>query len=571
MRDLIQSQPVLATCLFVLAAPLGFPQPPPTVPARYYRLLEEGVARVDERLTAEPAVTLSLLEAQPGWTHFPSVILAAAVLYTKAHPANTHRGDAKMLQLALRAGDLVEREQEAATDATRLDHRDTYMWLEGYRLLDRDLGDERRERWRRTLMANITELAADVGKREDYPLYQSPFIGTSPNHYALWSSTLYLAGRVFGNKAWEKLGAKVMHRFAAEEQAPDGYWGEHSSAGPTTGYDYLTLTGVAEYWEHSHDRSALEALHRATDFHEYFTYLDGTPVETINDRNRYWDVSMWGHFAFSNFPDGRRYAQFLTERYEKFSLEALGRIAQNALYFHEGALAKIPQDREHSSHQMSVPAGIRKTGPWVICLSGIIATQAPTSQFYLDRQSPLSVFHQKCGLVITGANSKRQPELATIVEEAGGQICHMPISSRLEMTDPEDRLSLAYNTFFLVLGVPPPSDNRASFAFAITPRGRMASSRLTLQLVLHAGETLDTGNGLSIRLDETQQQMDVAGWIRHHGWTLRLTSPAHLRWPVRPYDPYSNGPESGIEHAVGALTTELDGKQQLLPFAIEVE
>jgi hypothetical protein len=353
---------------------------------------------VDARLAAEPGASLSSLEAQPGWTHFPSAILAAAVLYTKAHPANTHRGEPKMLQLALKAGDLVEGEQQGGTNATPLDHRDTYMWLEGYRLIERELGEERRERWRRALIALITQLAAGVAEREDYPLYQSPFIGTSPNHYSLWSSTVYLAGRVFGNKGWEKLGAKVMHRFAAEEQSADGYWGEHSSAGPTTGYDNLTLTGVAEYWEHSHDRSALEALHRSTDFHEYFTYLDGTPVETVNDRNRYWDVAMWGHFAFSNFPDGRRYAQFLAERHSGFSMEALGRIAQNALYFHEGSLAKIPQDRERSAHQMSVPAGIRKTGPWVICLSGIIATQAPTSQFYLDRQSHLSVFTRSAGL-----------------------------------------------------------------------------------------------------------------------------------------------------------------------------
>jgi hypothetical protein len=574
MRDLIQSlvAPVdrMLACLFVLSVPLGFAQQPNAVPARYYKLLEEGVARVDARLAAEPGASLSSLEAQPGWTHFPSAILAAAVLYTKAHPANTHRGEPKMLQLALKAGDLVEGEQQGGTNATPLDHRDTYMWLEGYRLIERELGEERRERWRRALIALITQLAAGVAEREDYPLYQSPFIGTSPNHYSLWSSTVYLAGRVFGNKGWEKLGAKVMHRFAAEEQSADGYWGEHSSAGPTTGYDNLTLTGVAEYWEHSHDRSALEALHRSTDFHEYFTYLDGTPVETVNDRNRYWDVAMWGHFAFSNFPDGRRYAQFLAERHSGFSMEALGRIAQNALYFHVGSLAKIPQDRERSAHQMSVPAGIRKTGPWVICLSGIIATQAPTSQFYLDRQSHLSVFHQKCGLVITGANSKRQPELATIVEEAGGQICHMPMSSRLEMTDREDRLSLAYNTFFVVLGVPPPSNNRASFTFAVTPRGHMANSRLTLQLVLHAGETLETENGLNI-LDETPQRLDVAGWIRHHGWTLKLRTPARLTWPVRPYDPYSNGPEPGIEHAVGALTTQLDGEKQLVPFVIEVE
>jgi len=52
---------------------------------------------------------------------------------------------------------------------------------------------------------------------------------------------------------------------------------------------------------------------------------------------------------------------------------------------------------------------------------------------------------------------------------------------------------------------------------------------------------------------------------------LKLSSPARLTWPVRPYDPYSNKPEPGIDHAVGALTTELDGEKQLLPFVVEVE
>jgi hypothetical protein len=68
---------------------------------------------------------------------------------------------------------------------------------------------------------------------------------------------LYLAGRVFHNPEWEQLGARVMHRFVTEEQTPDGYWGEHSDAGPRTGYNTLTLTGVALHWEHSRDAAAL--------------------------------------------------------------------------------------------------------------------------------------------------------------------------------------------------------------------------------------------------------------------------------------------------------------------------
>src|SRR5438445_13842611 len=124
------------------------------------------------------------------------------------------------------------------------------------------------------------------------------------------------------------------------------------------------MAGVALYYEHSHDPAALEALRRSTDFHEFFTWPDGTPVETINDRNRYWAVSPWGHFGFSHFADGRRYAEFLTSFFttNDLSLETLGRLAQDALYFHEGPTAPIPQDQPGYHHQMAVPAGIRKYG-----------------------------------------------------------------------------------------------------------------------------------------------------------------------------------------------------------------
>jgi hypothetical protein len=83
--------------------------------------------------------------------------------------------------------------------------------------------------------------------------------------------------------------------------------GEHSSAGPTTQYDYITATGVALYWELS--AGGTGGAVTLLDFHEYFTWPDGTPVETVNDRNRYWLPGMW---AISDFRDGRRYAELLT-------------------------------------------------------------------------------------------------------------------------------------------------------------------------------------------------------------------------------------------------------------------
>src|SRR3970282_628254 len=94
-------------------------------------------------------------------------------------------------------------------------------------------------------------------------------------------------------------------------------------------------------------------------------------------------------------------------------------------------ISPIPQEAKADAYRMKqVPAGIRKTGPWVVCLSGLISTPAVGNQFYLDRQGHVSVFHEKAGLIITGANSKRQPELATFWEKLQGQVYHMPQVSR---------------------------------------------------------------------------------------------------------------------------------------------
>ena len=144
---------------------------------------------------------------------------------------------------------------------------------------------------------------------------------------------------------------------------------------------------------------------------------------------------------------------------------------------------------------MQVPAGIRKSGPWTVCLSGLYDPPT-TSQFTLTRQGTLSIYHDKLGLIVTGANSKHQPELATFMETVDDQVTTVPRSSRLRMSDQGDRLGLAHRRFFAVLEVPPPERERLRFLFEITEqgRGRMRDVRLNLQLVLKAGEPLETAH-----------------------------------------------------------------------------
>lgn len=534
---------------------------PTKLPDRYYWLMEEGCRMVEERLNSMPGASLDSIEANSKWRLFPYSIMASSVLYAKKHPANKVYHNLRFLELSIRIGDFLANESEKG----HLAHRnwDGYMWLEAYRLLENKLGEERRQRWKRGI---IKILSPDV----EYSItlassawYNTPFLNTSSNHYSIYASVIFLAGKVFGIKDWEKTGAKNMHRFATEEISPDGFWGEHNHYLPTTGYNYLTTSSVALYWEYSKDPAALKALRSATNFHKYYTYPDGTPVEVINDRNRHWGRSPWGHFGFTNFADGRRLAQFLAEylNFQNLNMDVLGRIAQDALYYHDGPLHSIPRDISKYSNKMSIDAGIRKNSPWVAAYSALMGTQAINNPFFLDRQGNLSIFHEKLGLIITGANSKRQPELATFQEKLEGTINHLPINTRLQMNDTSDRISLAFNTFFSDLYIPEFRNNEINFRFAIHGKGTPAEeTELHLQLCLKEGEVLETAAGKKLILGKERIDLtpaEIGGWIRHHGWKLQVPSTAYLAWPVYPHNPYANAPETSLDKAVGVITVPL--------------
>ncbi len=550
--------------LALIAAALSAEVADRPLPGGYYAALEEGVARVQARLDAEPRANLRDIEQTVGWRHFPHAMLAAAVLYTSKAPENRSYGDARKLALAIRIGDLAADDDERGNYYSRLDsYWDTYMWLEAYHLIEAKLDGTRRARWKACLTRNVEQVAGRCRAWRDFPAYNYHFLGTSTNHFALWATNVMIAGRLFELTEWRALGEHILRRLATTEQSPDGYWGEYSAAGPTNGYNLLTLATVGVYWEYTRDPDALTAMRRATDFHQYFTYPDGQPVETINDRNRYWDQSLYGNFAFTHFASGRAFARFLFARSSASQpdMEALGRIAQNALYYHAGPVEDIPQRRSGYARRLQGPAGIRKVGPWVTSLSGIIATRPLTARWFLDRQSNVSVFHDRAGLIITGGNSRGQAQLATFSETTNGDTHAVPLWSSLEMGDIVDRLWVAHNTFSAELILPRPAPSELVLRFVVHGRGAPPeAARLALQLCLKEGEELETGTGLRVRLGRDKLTLgpdQIGGRLRHHGWTLTTDAGVSLEWPVFPYNPYRGGPEIRLDRAIGLLSTPL--------------
>jgi len=73
---------------------------------------------------------------------------------------------------------------------------------------------------------------------------------------------------------------------------------------------------------------------------------------------------------------------------------------------------------------------------------------------------------------------------------------------------------------------------------------------------------VDKGNDYSLIQELVNEKVkqsseEVGGWIRHHGWTLKMNADATLTWPFYPHNPYANGPETKLEKAVGILSIPL--------------
>jgi hypothetical protein len=326
-----------------------------------------------------------------------------------------------------------------------------------------------------------------------------------------------------------------LKRFIAE-QHPDGFWGELTADAPTIGYNALTLTAVALYYEHSRDPLALKALERATRFHAAFTYANGEPSELMNDRNRHWFVSPWAHFAFSHVPAGRR----LVRRFSGMdsTMETLGRRAQNGLYWHDGAAAPP------APWTGRMPVVLRQHGPWTVTLSGLTGAAPTHSQWFLDRQSHVSVYHERLGLIVSGAPSKRQPELAQFAETVA-----------LDGARHEDKIALAYPGFTATLQAAA-SPSYSAVGIHLKPHGPKPPQqvRVALQLALHADEGIESASGQRAVLGRDRLEWrNLGGWIRHHGWTMQLPPDAVLTWPHFGYNPYRAAPDDAIGYAIGLV------------------
>jgi hypothetical protein len=491
-----------------------------------------------------------------GWCPInQDAIYALATLYTA--PDSPHRGSARLLDAACRAGDAIRDFQypDGQVEFLKADGSKwgpTYMcwtnyaWLEAYALLRDELGDERRQRWEKGLT-----LAHDGEAREISN-------GHVHNIPAWKGMSCVRAAQLFGRDDWRQAGESIIaHTVAA--QAEGGYWPEHG--GPSTLYNLVYVHALGLYHIFTGDDSVLPALQAATEFHNAFTYPDGAVVETVDGRVKYHDrVASFAWPAFSLFPEGRSMVRHRLAGFDpRRDCESMqgGCLASSLHHVQEGPEAPCALDEPGFVRPYRDWAVVTRQGPWFACLSAF-ACPPVNSRWGQDRQNFVSLWHERAGLLIGGGNSKIQPEWSTF--SAGGRF--MPDSGRLTARG----VALQYGEVTCELEAEL-DDNEAR----LTARASHGLALHNLVLNLKRGQRLRTAAGLDITLGDMAVALGTAQlgeWLQCGDCRLTLPHGAELRWPSYAYNPYAidAAPPDGSE--MGVLSARLDNSEVVWRIAL---
>ena len=484
-----------------------------------------------------------------------------AVAYAMKRPGNKFFKDRQLLETITHAGEalIADADEKGQWEFRKKDGSTwgkilmpwTYSrWIRTYGLIRDDMPAERRAGWDKALRLGYEWISKKA-------LHSQHNI---PTHHAMG---LYIAGQVLDRPDWSRQAADFIRRIA-QAQSEGGYWSE--GGGPVVVYNGVYVEALGVYCAASGDEQVRPALERAAAYHYHFTYPDGSSVETIDQRNAYHHTPVPGNVGFSCSAIGRTHLQQQLARTKNAWGADL--CASLILYGQEGPIA--PVDKQQPTFVLSERgverAATLRDGPWFVCLSAFTAPVA-NNRWHQDRQSLVSVFHQRTGLILGGGNTKLQPAWSTFTvgdtsllsHRAGdenprflpkGKLFHVPTAAKL-VDDPQLGLELDYGPQRCRVSVEPLDGQRLAFEVSANPQADLpVIAHLTLLPKL--GKTLQTAAGTKVTLGEQSLNLDAAqigDWIEHAGWRIHVPRTARLVWPRLPHNPYAKDGHAALADA----------------------
>ncbi len=526
------------------------------------------------------------------WTaDHQEVIYPLAYLSTLREAKNRYAGDQKLLDAALKGGDaLCDAQYEDGTveflkeDGSHWGrvylHKTLTAWMETYELLRVRLDADRRARWERGIQKMVEGVDQQILGKRNKLLYSGllrdedviwGWGNFEVNELSTWDGlNVYRAGQIFNRSDWQQNGQRMIHA-ALESLDPSGFWPEFG--GPSTSCNLSYLEAIGLYYEYSGDLAVVPYLERAVDFQMKYLYPDGSLIETLDGRFRYEpDVPPIAHFALSQFTPGRRLAKFLVTQMIKrgIALPLSSSLLRNYRYYHDGLDEKLPLEKKKYVVASGNKALARRQPPWFYCLSGF--TAPPTkNRWGMDRQNFVSVWHDQVGLILTGGNSKGQPEWSNFVFSRGGRPAYIPTAGEVREKNPKDAVLLSYDDRKAVLSISAKSKTELEVQAELQDASASAYGQLVLYL--KAGNTLKSMAGGVFSLSEKPIEIlaeDSGGWIEYEGWRITLPPGSKLIFPSGPFDPFNRQAKGSLSEARGLLSYRLNASTSNVSFTITV-
>ncbi|HET6453111.1 MAG TPA: hypothetical protein VFI02_01785 [Armatimonadota bacterium] len=484
-----------------------------------------------------------------------------AVAWATKSDDNPYYRDPKVLKAIVLAGDALIadandkgqwefRKKDGSTWGPTYMPWTYYRWLRSFTLIKDGMSPEDRERWEDAVILGYTGISETQLTR----------LVNIPTYHAMG---LYLAGKTFDRPEWRKQAKDFLARVIAA-QDPSGFWSENF--GPVVRYNSVYIEALGAYYSISGDEMVLPALARAAKFHANLLYPDGSLVETLDERNPY-HAGLW--FPSSGMtlnPEGRGLVlQQLNVLVKGDKPIATDTMAGYIMDGHEGSTIPTAGAADQRTFMLDDgKAMVRREKPWFVCLS---AYHCPIrdSRWIQDRQNLVSIYHDKCGLILGGGNTKLQPLWSnftvgdvSLLKHAPGDIApdfkpkgalfHIPTAASIQVTDPIG-LALKYGEEDCSIEIEPVDDSTLRIHLKATTRsGLPVAARLTL--MPHLGKAVQTENGFDKVLGEEPFAIsDAGGWIAHNGWKLTLPKEASVAWPVLPHNPYRKDGSATIGEA----------------------
>jgi hypothetical protein len=412
-------------------------------------------------------------------------------------------------------------------------------WIRAYMLIRDTMPPDRRTRWKKGLLLAYTGIAREVSRSRVHNIAA---------HHAMG---LYFAGQVFDKPEWCALARNYMRKVVAG-QYPEGYWSEHE--GPVVQYGFIYVDALGIYEAVSRDEEVLPALRKAAIFYTYFTYPDGSAVETIDERNFYHSRVRPPNVGFTFSPEGRTYVARQLARFKE------------PLPADDAALLLMwGQEGEGAGRDIAASdfdyvlgdgeAAVRRRGPWFLVISALTASLRE-SRWIQDRQNFVSVYHDNTGLIVGGGNTKLQPSWSNftlgdlnlwqpspIPQRAHGEsnpkftpppgLRHVPVAAKL-LTGGAFGVALDYGDARGEVRLDVLGPDRLAYTVSGDPA---LAAHITF--LPHLGKLLASASGRRAVLGPGAFMWnDPGAWIEQAGWRVLLPSSTTVRWPLLPRNPY---------------------------------